>query len=81
MKIGALFFKEATPWVIEVRRDNAEGELLAEGVISAATLKTYGRNSIPLKAKFAGFVNLYIKVRPEQKTTAEVRLQDISFEK
>ena len=81
LKIGALFFKEATPWVIEVRRDNAEGELLAEGVISAATLKTYGRNSIPLKAKFAGFVNLYIKVRPEQKTTAEVRLQDISFEK
>ena len=90
VKIGALFFKEATPWILKIRRDNAKGEVLAEGLISPATLKTYGRNSIPLKnisaeaspeKQISGFVDLYIQVEPEQKTTAEVRLQDISFEK
>ena len=79
LKIGALFFKEPTPWIIEIRRDNAEGEVLAEGLISPTILKTYGRNTIALKPT-KGFVNLYVSAKPEQKTTAEVRLQDISFE-
>jgi cytochrome c len=80
VKIGALFFKETTKWVVEIRRDNAMGEVLGSGTISPVGLKTYGRSSIALK-ETSGFTELYIKVKPEQKTTAELRLQDISFEK
>lgn len=77
--IGALFFKEPTKWLFEIRRGNAEGDVLASGTISPAKLKTYGRNSIPLK-ETSGFTELYINIKPEQKTAAEVRLHDISFD-
>ncbi|MDF3013236.1 MAG: hypothetical protein K0Q78_1440, partial [Cellvibrio sp.] len=80
VKVGALFFKETTKWLVEIRRDNAEGEVLGSGTISPSRLKTYDRSSIALKST-SGFSELYISVKPEQKTTAEVRLQDISFEK
>lgn len=80
VKIGALFFKEPTKWLVEIRRDNVEGELLGSGTISPSELKTYERSDITLK-NTNGFSSLYIKVQPEQKTAAEVRLQDISFEK
>lgn len=80
VKIGALFFKEPTKWLFEIRRDNAEGDVLASGTISPAKLKAYGRNSIPLK-ETSSFTELYINIKPEQKTAAEVRLHDISFEK
>ncbi|MCE3252376.1 MAG: hypothetical protein K0Q67_1386, partial [Cellvibrio sp.] len=80
VKVGALFFKETTKWLVEIRRDNAEGEVIGSGTISPSSLKTYDRSSIALKSS-SGFSELYISVKPEQKTTAEVRLQDISFEK
>ncbi|WP_331346742.1 ThuA domain-containing protein [Cellvibrio sp. UBA7661] len=80
LKIGALFFKEPTKWLIEVRRANAQGDVLAEGVLTPQELKTYGRTEIVLKES-TGFFDLYIQVKPEQKTSAELRLQDISFEK
>ena len=80
LKIGALFFKERTRWVIEIRRGNAEGEVIGSGTIAPLDLKVYDRTSIMLKSS-RGFADLYIKIQPEQKTTAEFRLQDISFEK
>lgn len=80
VKIGALFFKERAKWLVEVRRDNAEGEVIGSGTISPLDLKVYDRTSITLRSS-RGFAELYIKIQPEQKTTAEVRLQDISFEK
>lgn len=80
LKIGALFFKERTRWAIEIRRGNAEGEVIGSGTIAPLDLKVYDRTSITLKSS-RGFADLYIKIQPEQKTTAEVRLQDISFEK
>ncbi len=80
VKIGALFFKETTKWLVEIRRDNAEGEVLGAGTLSPSDLKTYERSSIAIKSA-SGFTGLYINVQPEQKTTAEMRLQDISFEK
>jgi cytochrome c len=80
VKIGALFFKERTRWSVEIRRDNAEGEVIGSGTLLPSGLKTYDRSSIALKST-SGFAELYINVKPEQKTTAEVRLQDISFEK
>lgn len=80
VKIGALFFKEPTTWLFEIRRGNAEGDVLASGTISPAKLKAYGRHSIPLK-ETSGFAELYINIKPEQKAAAEVRLHDISFEK
>ena len=79
LKIGALFFKESTQWLVEIRNKNAQGAVLALGLISSAELKTYGRTTIPL-TETKGFHELYVQVTPEQKTTAEVRLQDISFE-
>ncbi len=79
VKIGALFFKESTNWLVEIRRDNAEGDVLATGTISPAELKTYARYTIPLSAT-SGFADLYINIKPEQKSGAEVRLHDISFE-
>jgi len=80
LKIGALFFKESTKWLVEIRSKNAEGKVLASGLISPAELKAYGRTSIPL-TETNGFHELYVQVTPEQKTTAEIGLQDISFEK
>lgn len=80
VKIGALFFKETAKWSVEIRRDNADGEVLGSVTISPSGLKSYDRSSITLKSS-SGFAELYIKVKPEQKTTAEIRLQDISFEK
>ncbi len=80
LKIGALFFKESTNWLFEVRRDNTEGDLLASGVLSSSELKTYIRKEFPLTAS-SGFGNLYLQVKAEQKSAAELRLQDISFEK
>ncbi|HEY0894774.1 MAG TPA: PQQ-dependent sugar dehydrogenase, partial [Cellvibrio sp.] len=67
VKLGALFFKEPTTWLFEIRRGNAEGDVLASGTISPTKLKTYGRNSIPLK-ETSGFTELYINIKPEQKT-------------
>jgi hypothetical protein len=43
-------------------------------------LRAYDRSSITLKSS-VGFSELYIKIQPEQKTAAEIRLLDISFEK
>jgi cytochrome c len=80
LKIGALLFKEPIRWQVEVRRDDAAGEVLAAGVLSAADLKTYARTAIPLNPT-KGFAQLYVQVKAEQKSTAELRLQDISFEK
>lgn len=80
VKIGALFFKEKARWSVEIRRDNADGEVIGSGTLIPSGLKTYDRSSIALKST-SGFAELYIKIKPEQKTTAEVRLQDISFEK
>jgi len=81
VKIGALFFKEKARWSVEIRRDNAEGEVIGSGTLLPSGLKTYDRsNNIALKST-KGFIELYINVKPEQKTTADVRLQDISFEK
>jgi len=81
LTIGALFFKEPTKWLFEVRQNNAQGEVLAVGILVApAELKTYGRSSIPLN-KSDGFSDLYVQVKAEQQSSAELRLQDISFEK
>lgn len=81
VRIGALFFKEKARWAVEIRRDNAEGEVIGSGTLLPSGLKIYERSSnIALKST-SGFTELYINVKPEQKTTAEVRLQDISFEK
>ena len=80
VKIGALFFKERTGWLVEIRRDSLDGEVIGSGTISPLDLKVYDRTSITLKSS-RGFADLYIKIQPEQKTTAEIRLQDISFEK
>ncbi|WP_062060477.1 ThuA domain-containing protein [Cellvibrio sp. OA-2007] len=80
VKVGALFFKERTGWLVEIRRDSLDGEVIGSGTISPLDLKAYDRTSITLKSS-RGFADLYIKIQPEKKTTAEVRLQDISFEK
>ncbi len=80
VKIGALFFKEKARWSVEIRRDSAEGDVIGSGTLIPSGLKTYDRSSIALKST-SGFAELYINVKPEQKTTAEARLQDISFEK
>lgn len=80
VKIGALFFKERTGWLVEIRRDSLDGEVIGSGTISPLDLKAYDRSSITLKSS-RGFADLYIKIQPEKKTTAEIRLQDISFEK
>jgi cytochrome c len=80
VKIGTLFFKEKAKWLIEIRRDNADGEVLGSGTISPTVLRAYDRSSITLKSS-VGFSELYIKIQPEQKTAAEIRLLDISFEK
>ncbi len=79
LKIGAFFFKEPITWAFELRRDNAQGELLASGKLSAPELKTYTRNKITVN-ETKGFSNLYLQVKAEQTSTAELGLQDISFE-
>ncbi|HSC67123.1 MAG TPA: ThuA domain-containing protein [Cellvibrio sp.] len=79
LKIGAFFFKEPITWAFEIRRDNAQGELLASGELSTKELKTYTRNAIPIN-ETKGFNNLYLQVKAEQNSTAELGLQDISFE-
>lgn len=81
LQIGAFFFKEAASWQFELRRNNAQGEVLAAGVLaSAAELKTYQRTSIALTPT-SGFNELYLQLKVENKTSAELSLQDISFDK
>lgn len=80
VQIGTLFFKEKAKWSIEIRRDNADGEVLGLSTISPTVLRAYDRSSITLKSR-VGFSELYIKIQPEQKTAAEMRLLDISFDK
>ncbi|OZY84894.1 hypothetical protein CBP51_17175 [Cellvibrio mixtus] len=81
LQVGAFFFKEAATWQFELRRNNAEGEVIAAGVLSStAELRTYQRSSIAVTPT-AGFTELYLQIKAENKTSGEVALQDISFEK
>ncbi len=81
LQLGAFFFKEATDWQFELRRDNAQGEVIAQGVLApVGELKTYERSRISLTPT-SGFTKLYLQVKLAKKTSAELALQDISFEK
>lgn len=80
LKIGAFMDKELLNWQFELRRNNAEGEVVAAGNLSATELKTYQRSTIPVTVS-AGVSELYLQVKTEKKSSAELRLQDISFEK
>ncbi len=81
LQIGAFFFKEAADWQFELRRDNAQGEVIATGILSATEeLKTYQRSRIALTPT-NGFSELYIQIKTDEKATGELALQDISFEK
>jgi cytochrome c len=81
LQVGAFFFKEAAAWQFELRRNNAEGEVIAAGVLSSgAELKTYQRSTIAVTPT-SGFSELYLQLKVENKTSGELSLQDISFEK
>lgn len=81
LQVGAFFFKEAADWQFELRRNDAQGDVIAAGVLSStAELKTYQRNSIAVTPA-TGFSELYLQIKAEKKTSGELALQDISFEK
>lgn len=82
LKIGALFFKETNNWQFELRRDNAEGEVVAAGILSATESRSYQRSEIMLNENAtSGVSKLYLQVKPEGESAGELALQDISFEK
>jgi cytochrome c len=80
IKVGASFFKELTPWIFEIRKNGVDGEVVASGVLTPTEMRTYQRTSINV-SETNGFADLYVVAKTEQKSTADLRLLDISFEK
>lgn len=80
LKLGVYFLQEAAPWKIEIYRTNAAGELLGSITVKSDTLWDYTRINIPLAKPVNDFADIYIRVKVEGKTAAELRLADIEFE-
>ncbi len=79
--IGVYFLREASAWTIEIYQDNSSGELLGSLSVTPDSVWNYSRVSIPLGKPVNDYAKLYIRVKPEGKTAAEVRLMDVEFER
>lgn len=79
--IGAYFLRETSDWKIEIYEDNSSGKLLGSLSVTPEELWDYSRVTVPLNKFVNDYAQLYIRVKPEGKTTAEVRLMDVEFER
>lgn len=77
--LGAYFLREASAWNIEVYQGKPSGELLASLSVTPEKIWDYSRVNIPLSKPVNDYAELYIRVKAEGKTTAEVRLMDVEF--
>jgi cytochrome c len=80
VQVGSLFFKDVIEWQFELRRNNAEGEVIASGVLTPKELRSYQRTKISI-TPVSGFSELYLQVKMATGASGELALQDISFEK
>ncbi len=79
LTIGAYFLREASDWKIEIYEENSSGELLGSLSVTPEKLWDYSRVTVPLNKPFNDYARLYLRIKPEGKTTAEVRLMDVEF--
>lgn len=79
LMIGAYFLREASTWNIEIYQDNPDGELLGALTVTPDKIWDYSRVNVLLNKPVNDYAKLYIRVKPEGKTTAELRLMDVEF--
>lgn len=79
--VGAYFLREPGPWKIEIYHGDQGGELLGSFTAVPEKLWEYSRVTIPLSKQVGDYAELYIRVKPEGKTSAELRLMDVEFVK
>jgi cytochrome c len=79
LAIGAYFLREANAWKIEVYQGDDANELLGSFTVTPEKLWAYTRINIPLIKKVNNYAELNIRVKPEGKSSAEIRLVDIEF--
>ncbi len=77
--VGAFFLREPSPWKIEIYQSADMKVLLGSTTVMPEKLWVYSRAQIPLSKKLDDYADLYIRVKPEGKSSGELRLMDIEF--
>ncbi|RZL49294.1 MAG: carbohydrate-binding protein [Pedobacter sp.] len=80
LRIGGWITKELTRWEFELRLGSDTGTVLATGELTAKGLDAYNRAVLKLQAQ-DGTRDIYLAVRSAEKSTSELQLFDIAFDK
>ena len=79
--LGAYFLRENIEWKIEIYQSDASGEMLGSFSVTPQKLSNYSRVTVPLTREVNDYTELYIRLKAEGKSAAEVRLMDLEFVK